>query len=157
MIAFTWNILLAIVWVALTASVTAPNFLFGFILGYAAIALVEVKMPSLAGYSRRLPRFVRFLFFYIREMILANAKIAYDVATPNYFMKPGIIALPLEARTDAEIATLANLISLTPGTLSLDVSNDRRVLYIHAMYIEDEEQLMADIKYLEQRVLEVLR
>lgn len=49
-------------------------------------------------------------------------------------MKPGVIALPLSARTEMEITLVANLISLTPGTLSLDVSDDRKVLYIHAMF-----------------------
>ncbi len=152
-----WNVLLALLWVALTANVSAPNFLLGFLLGYGVLTLAERQLPALAGYSRRLPRIIRFVFFYLRELIKANARVAYDVATPSYFMRPGVIAVPLEARTDAEIATVANLISLTPGTLSLDVSNDRRVLYIHAMYIDDEAQLMEDIKYLEHRVLEVMR
>ncbi len=154
---FAWNIILALVWVALTANVSAPNFLLGFVLGYGVLALAEGRMPCLHGYSRRLPRFIRFVFFYLGELIKANARVAYDVMTPDYFMRPGVLAVPLEARTDAEIATLANLITLTPGTLSLDVSSDRRVLYIHAMYIDDEAQLMEEIKYLEQRVLEVLR
>jgi multicomponent Na+:H+ antiporter subunit E len=74
-------------------------------------------------------------------------------------MCPGVVGLPLRARTDAEITTLANLISLTPGTLSLDVSPDRRVLYVHAMDLEEgPEALRADIRNtLESRVLMLLR
>jgi multicomponent Na+:H+ antiporter subunit E len=75
-------------------------------------------------------------------------------------MRPGIIAIPLDARTDLEITLLANLITLTPGTLSLDVSADRRVLYVHVMYIDNDdiEAVRRSIKDgFERRVLEVLR
>jgi multicomponent Na+:H+ antiporter subunit E len=75
-------------------------------------------------------------------------------------MRPGVVAIPLDARTDAEITLLANLITLTPGTLSLDVSSDRRMLYIHVMYIDNDdlEEVRRKIKAgFERRVLEVLR
>jgi multicomponent Na+:H+ antiporter subunit E len=68
------------------------------------------------------------------------------------------VAIPLDARTDTEITLLANLITLTPGSVSLDVSSDRRFLYLHAMYIDDLEEFRRSIKdTLEHRVLEVLR
>jgi len=73
-------------------------------------------------------------------------------------MRPGIVAVPLDAETDAEITLLANLLTLTPGTLSLDVSADRRFLYVHMMYIEDADVARRQIKDgYERRVLEVLR
>ena len=73
-------------------------------------------------------------------------------------MKPGIVAIPLDAKTDLEITFLANLITLTPGTLSLDCSEDRKTLYIHSMYIDDLEKFRAEIKNtLEKRLLEVMR
>ncbi|MGD9115245.1 MAG: Na+/H+ antiporter subunit E, partial [Desulfobacterales bacterium] len=65
---------------------------------------------------------------------------------------------PLDARTDVEIMLVANLISLTPGTLSLDLSDDGRVLYIHVMFLDDIEKTRQQIKQgLERRVLEVMR
>ncbi|BAU58451.1 Na+/H+ antiporter subunit E [Halorhodospira halochloris] len=157
MIPFALNVVLAVIWLVLTANVTAPNALFGLILGYIAIAMMQVQFPIFAGYAQRVPRFIRFVFFYIWEMIKANARVAYDVLTPEWGIRPGVIAIPLEAHTDGEITVLANLISLTPGTLSLDVSTDRQVLYIHAMYIYDEVELLEEIKELERRVLEVMR
>jgi multicomponent Na+:H+ antiporter subunit E len=72
-------------------------------------------------------------------------------------MKPGVIAFPLQARTDMEIMFVSSVISLTPGTLSLDVSDDRRVLFIHAMFLQDEEQLRNDLRELEHRILKVMR
>jgi multicomponent Na+:H+ antiporter subunit E len=85
-------------------------------------------------------------------------RVAFDVITPSQYMRPGVVAIPLTAKTDNEITMLANLISLTPGTLSLDVSDDRSVLYIHAMYVDDPDELRHEIKAgFERRVLEVLR
>ena len=73
-------------------------------------------------------------------------------------MRPGVIGIPLDAETDLEITMLANVISLTPGTLSLDVSEDRKTLYIHAMYVENPDDLRTEIKDgLEKRLLELLR
>ncbi len=76
------------------------------------------------------------------------------------YVCPGVVAIPLDARTDAEITLLANLITLTPGSVSLDLSEDRRVLYVHAMYIVggDVDAYRRSVKEgLERRVLELLR
>lgn len=101
-------------------------------------------------------RLAWFALFYLRELLLANLRVAHDVLTPRHRMKPGIIAIPLDVKSDLEIISLANLITMTPGTLSLDVSTDRRVLYIHAMYIDDLEGLRSEIKDgLEKKVMEV--
>lgn len=96
--------------------------------------------------------------FFVWELILANLRVAHDVITPRHYMRPGILAVPLDAQTDLEITMLSNLITLTPGTLSLDISIDRRVLYIHAMYIDDVDEVRQKIKDgYERRILEVLR
>lgn len=157
MIPFAWNVMLAIAWAALTGEFSGLNLLVGFILGYLALCLAQAQIPGFEGYGWRVPRLIGFVFFFFWEMVKANARVAYDVITPTYYMRPGVVGIPLEAETDAEITILANLISLTPGTLSLDVSDDHRVLYIHAMYLDDEEELMASIKELERRVLRIMR
>jgi multicomponent Na+:H+ antiporter subunit E len=73
-------------------------------------------------------------------------------------MRPAIIAIPLDARTDLEITLLSNLIALTPGSLGLDVSDDRSVLYVHGMFVDDPDAFCRDIKdHLERRLLELLR
>ena len=73
-------------------------------------------------------------------------------------MKPAIIGYPLEAKTDIEITLIANCITLTPGTLSLDVSEDKSLLYIHCMYVDSKEEVIQSIKQgFEKRILEILR
>jgi multicomponent Na+:H+ antiporter subunit E len=89
---------------------------------------------------------------------MSNLRVARDVLTPKQYMRPGVVALPLEAKTDGEITLLAGLITLTPGTLSLDVSADRKFLYVHSMYIDDPEREKERLKRrFEKRLLEMLR
>lgn len=154
---FLNNILLTFVWVALTGSFAFLNFLFGFVLGFMILWVITIGSGE-AKYFRILPKIISFFLFFIYELIKANIQVAYDVITPTFYMKPGIIQVPLDAKTDVEITFLANLISLTPGTLSLDVSDDKKVLYVHSMYISDKEKFINGIKNgFERRLLEILR
>lgn len=157
MIAFAWNLLLALIWMLLTGSFSGTGFLMGLVLGYAVLALMQPQIPVLGTYAQRVPRVIAFVFFFLWQVLKSNARVAWEVLTPGLQIKPGVIAIPLKASTDIEITIFANLITLTPGTLSLDVSDDRRVLYIHAMYLDDEDALLEDIKYMERRVLRILR
>ncbi len=80
-----------------------------------------------------------------------------DVATPRFNMKPGIVAVPLDVTTDAEILLLSMLINTTPGSVALDVSPDRKVLYVHVMYMTTPDEARHEIKSgFERRVLGVL-
>lgn len=109
-------------------------------------------------YFRKLPKAINFIFFFLKEMLLANMKIAFDILTPRYYMNPTVIAYPLRLKTNFEIMLLANMITLTPGTLSLDISKNRKILYIHALYVKDNntETLKQEIKNgFERRILEL--
>lgn len=107
---------------------------------------------------RKIWQTVNFLLFYLGEVLISNLRVAYDVLTPKDHSDPSIIALPLEARTDLELLVVANLISMTPGTLSMDVSSDRQTLYIHTMFTGDVEELKRGLKEnFEARVLRLLR
>ncbi|MBE0488418.1 MAG: Na+/H+ antiporter subunit E [Halomonas sp.] len=152
-----WNLLLALAWVVLSGDFTGLNLLVGLVFGYIALLLIEPQVESLEGYPARIPRILGFLGFFIKELLMANLKVGFDILTPPWHMKPGVIAMPLEARTELEITMVANLISLTPGTLSLDVSDDRKVLYIHAMFLDDEEELRRNLKEMEHRALQLFR
>jgi multicomponent Na+:H+ antiporter subunit E len=155
--AFLWNILLALTWVAGTGQFTPTNLLVGFGLGYLVLFFTQCAVGS-ENYVAKVRQFLGLALLFLWELVLANLRLAYDVLTPRHHMRPGVVAIPLDAKTDLEITLLANLISLTPGSLSLDVSSDRRVLYIHAMYIDDVDALRRKIKEgFERRVLEVLR
>lgn len=90
--------------------------------------------------------------------MLSALRVAWLVVQPKLRLRPAIIAYPLTVTTDAQITLLANMITLTPGTLSVDVSADRRILYIHAIDVADREALVGDIAVgFETRVLGVLK
>ena len=152
-----WNLLLGLAWVLLSGDFSGLNLLVGMIFGYITLILIEPQLDSLKGYPARVPRFLGFIVFFLKELIQANLRVAFDIVTPPWHMKPGVIAMPLSARTEMEITMVANLISLTPGTLSLDVSDDRKVLYSPAMLLDDEEELRRNLKEMEHRALELFR
>lgn len=154
---FLINILLALTWAALTGGFTPANLLLGFGLGFLALQVARRPLGQ-TGYFSTLPRMAAFVFFFLVELIIANLRVAADVLTPRWHMRPRVLAVPLEAATDVEITLLANLVSLTPGSLSLDVSSDRRVLYVHAMYADDPELVRRQIKEgFERRLLRITR
>jgi multicomponent Na+:H+ antiporter subunit E len=151
------NIALGLAWAALTGVFTPTNLLVGFVLGYLML-LATRRALGPSPYFRKVRQAVGFAAFFLVELILANLRVAADVVTPTHYMRPRVLAVPLDAVTDTEITALANLISLTPGTLSLDVSSDRRVLYIHAMYADEAEAARRQIKdTLERRLLALIR
>jgi multicomponent Na+:H+ antiporter subunit E len=154
---FMLNIALALAWAALVGDIDPVNLGVGFVVGYFTLFVARRALgPS--DYFLKVRRAIGFVLFFLWELILANLRVAYDVLTPRNHMKPRVIALPLDARTDSEITALAYFISLTPGTLSLDVSTDRRTLFIHAMYAPDAEALKREIKQgFEKRLLELMR
>lgn len=154
---FLLNLLLALLWAAVAGSVDPAHLVVGFVTGYAVLWLARPVLGP-TGYFSRLPRAVGFAGFFVWELVLSNLRVAWDVLTPRARRRPGVVAVPLDAETDVEIALLANLVTLTPGSLSLDVSPDRRVLYVHAMFVDDPEAFRRDLKRgFERRVLELLR
>jgi multicomponent Na+:H+ antiporter subunit E len=88
--------------------------------------------------------FIRFALFYLKEVCVANVNIAVDIATPNSSASPGFIILPLGEMSDMQILLLTNLISMTPGTLSFDLSHDRTRLLLHVMYLRDRPEELRD-------------
>jgi multicomponent Na+:H+ antiporter subunit E len=151
------NLLLALAWIAMSGEFSAANFLVGFALGYVVLLLTRRSIGR-TTYFGRTWRLIAFVGFYLRELLLANLRVAYDVVTPTHHMHPGIVAVPLDARSDVEITLLANLLTMTPGTLSMDISDDRTTLYVHGMFVSDPEAFRREVKDgFERRVLELLR
>ena len=151
------NLLLSFIWVALTGSMYYSNFLFGFLLGFFILWVMNLNEGD-QRYFNRVPKTLGLLFYFIYEMLVANLQVAYDVITPNYFFKPGIVRYPLEATSDLEINLLSTMISLTPGTLILDISEDKKSIFIHVMYLKNKEKFISQIKNgFERRLLEITR
>lgn len=98
------------------------------------------------------------LAYFARELVLSGLKVAWLALQPRLKLRPAIVAYPLTLVTDAQITLLANMITLTPGTLSVDVSADRKTLFIHAIDLASRERLIGEIAGgFETRILEATR
>lgn len=149
---FILNLVLALAWGALTRSMTPLNILFGFVVGYLALWIASPLYHSRA-YFTKIHAVLALALFFLRELILSSVQVAWDVLTPRLRAQPGIIAVPLDLEDEGAVALLSALVSLTPGTLSLDVSMDERKLYVHAMFAGDEAAVCRSIKEgMERRV-----
>ncbi|HKK00284.1 MAG TPA: Na+/H+ antiporter subunit E [Desulfotignum sp.] len=151
------NIVFAAVFTLLLGSGSIAAFLSGFALGYLILWLSSPLYPE-TGYFKKLPKVFNLTGYFFWELMISSLQVAWDVITPKHINRPGIIGVPLAARTDLEIFLVANLLSLTPGTLSVDLSEDKKTLYVHVMFLEDIDKTRAGIKNgLERRILEVMR
>ena len=151
------NLVLALVWVVVTGSFSLLNLLFGFLLGAGALYLIRQQVGSV-GYLSRARRITVLFLLFVKELFLSAWRVLVLVLTPRMDLKPGIFAYHLRVDSDFEITLLANLITLTPGTLSVDVSEDRSTLYVHAIDCADPGATRADIAHgFEAKIMEAFR
>lgn len=143
---FLLNLLLALAWAALAGQFDLPNLVFGFGLGFVMIYLAR-RRTGRDDYPIRVVRIIRFIGYVLWEIVVANVNVARQVLfTPQDRLRPGIVGVPLDLTSDVQITLLANLITLTPGTLSLDVSADRKTLFVHAIDVTSPEEFRRSIK-----------
>ncbi len=155
MIQLLVHVFLTLTWLLLTGSLSLANILFGLVLSYLLLALAIVRGEE-RGYIHRLPAAVGLLGYFLVELVKANAQVAWEMIDPRHTMKPGVVAVPLDLQNPFAITLLANLITLTPGTLTMEVSEDHSTLYVHGMYVSDPDRFREKIKRgFERRVKEV--
>ncbi|ARI76987.1 Na+/H+ antiporter subunit E [Halobacillus mangrovi] len=151
------NIIIAVMWMFLSESYAFSTFFVGYLLGIGLLFILQRFIPD-SFYMKRVWKFIKLILLFIRELVLSNLDIVKLVYKPKLDIQPGIFALPIDLKSNFEITLLANLITLTPGTLSIAVSEDHTKIYIHAMDIPDVEQSINDIKEtFEKAIMEVTR
>lgn len=148
---FLMNLALAVVWCALWGAATAWMFIGGMLVG-AAVISAYARARGDEPYLGRGLELASFLLAYLWLLTKANAKIAWEVLTPRMHQTPRIIRYPIAGLSDAHRTTLANAITLTPGTLVVDVSPDDRWMYIHCMYARDRDAAVAELDDLADRI-----
>ena len=135
---------LTIAWIAITGSMTVANLLLGLVVAVLSLSVVRSHIGE-AKLKVKPVAAVLLTGLFLKELALSAFRVAVQVVTPTLVLKPGIFAFPLTVTRDFEITLLANLITLTPGTLSVDVSPDRKTLYVHALDCSDPSALKRDI------------
>lgn len=151
------NIALAFLWMFIKVSYDSISFVKGYLFGLLVIFFFRRFFYS-RFYLFRLWSFIKLTFIFLKELILSNVAIIKIVLKPKLDMRPGIFALETELTKDWQITLLSSLITLTPGTLVIDVSEDNRTLFVHAMDIGEVEDEINSIKSsFERAILEVSR
>ncbi|WP_404384450.1 Na+/H+ antiporter subunit E [Caenispirillum salinarum] len=157
MILFMLNLVLMVAWAILLGNFGWLTLLSGFAVGYLAL-LASRPLYGPSRYFGAVWRVLGLAGYFLYDLFRSSVAVVWDVLTPSHHARPGIIAVPLTAEKDGEIMLTANLISLTPGTLSLDVSPDRKTLWVHGMFVEDPDALRKSLKEgMERRVMETVR
>lgn len=156
---FLNTLILALIWAAITNSFNFLNILLGAAIASIALWVVRNRVEG-ATLLVRVRRVLGLFFLFFYELLLSALRVAWLVIQPNLKsqLQPGFIAYPLNVKTDREITLLANLITLTPGTLSVDVSEDRKFIYVHAISVPDKEELIKSIaEGFEAKIIEVFQ
>jgi multicomponent Na+:H+ antiporter subunit E len=151
------NLIVAFNWMLLNDEWNLANFIIGYLLGLAFIIALRRFLPQ-EFYLQQVWQILKLLNLFGKELILSSITMIGYILRPRMNFRPGIVAFQTELNSDWEITILACLITLTPGTLTLEISPDQRTLYIHAIDIHDAELLAQQIKgTFEKAIMEVTR
>lgn len=147
---FLVNLLIALLWAGSLPLFGGADYLIGFGVGFLVIALYK------RSYVRRTYDLLYFLAYVLWQIVLSNLILAKVILQPRPTINPGIVAIPLTASSALEIMTLASVITLTPGTLSVDLGrNERgeRLLYVHILATSDPTTFQTEVKETFERLL----
>ena len=134
---------LTLVWVLLWGTLTAANVLGGLALGIALLVLLPVDEVPRHGRLRPVA-LVRFLAVFLWELVKASVVVVLQVLRPRAQLRQAVIAVPVIATTDRLLTLVANAVSLTPGTLTLEVDRDTRTMYVHVLNVAGESEGVED-------------
>ena len=153
------TLVLALVWVGLTGELTLATFVVGLLLGVIIINLFGKRTLRVLNLNiRHIFPLIQLFFIFLFELLMANLTVLAKVFAPKLNIKPGIIKVPVEVEGPFWITALANMITLTPGTLTVEVSPDNKYFYVHCLNIDNEDSIVSDIKgTFEKKIQEVYK
>lgn len=152
----TLAIWLAVMWVVLWRDLSPANVASGAVIAVAV--LVVFPLHRLGGEHHRIRpvRMLIFLVYFAWQLLVANLVIAREIVTPRDRIRAGIVAVPVSASSDLVIMVVANAISLTPGTLTLEVRHDPPTLYVHVLHLNDLDQVRETIRKMQRMVVRAI-
>ena len=131
------NLVLALCWCLLQNDISLRQLVIGSLVGLSAMLFFPRSFAEERRYLRKVLYCFQLAVFFVKELFIANWSVVRQVLSPELKLQSGIIAYPLTLKNDLLITILANMITLTPGTLSVEVAPDRRFLFIHFLDIND--------------------
>jgi multisubunit Na+/H+ antiporter MnhE subunit len=151
---------LTLTWAFMWGDFAPGTLLFGALLGAAALRVAGDHFPwapSPREVARAIPRFLRYLVRFLWALVMANLQVAWILVRPRLRIRPGILAFKTRHRSELGATMLGSSITLTPGTLTMDVTPEGDVLYIHVLDVSHPDQVREAIRRgLEDYTLEVI-
>lgn len=147
------NFFLALVWMFMTVSFTPSGFVIGFLVGLGIIILMR-RFFSKRLYILRIWAVISLFLLFLRELFKSSIQVLSIVISPNMNIKPAIFEMETELNNDWQVTLLSALITLTPGTLVIGISEDQKRLYIHALDFEDIDSAVSSIKNTFERAIQ---
>lgn len=141
----TYTAILTLFWLALSGSITLLNIALGMAVSIGALAVLRGQLPEVDFRIRPLGALFLFLLF-MKELFRSAGRVARLVLSRHPEISPDIVIVPVSLTRDAELTLLSNLITLTPGTLTVDITEDRRALIVHALEADDQDAVRRDIR-----------
>lgn len=139
------NLLLAVLWMLMGSEFSVASFATGYIMGLIAVFLLRRFLPG-SFYIKRVWRIIKLFFIFIIEMVKANIEVVKIALSPKIDIHPGFYAYPCDLEEDWEVVLLSSLITLTPGTVVVAISDDHSTIYIHGIDMSSAEEEIAAIK-----------
>lgn len=147
------TLLLAAVWILLQNEFSSGMFVFGLILGVLIPKLTAQFWPD-RPFQFNPARMISYTLMVMWDIMVANVQVAWIVLTrPNSKLRPAWIVVPLDLRQPEAITILAGTITLTPGTVSADLSSEGHSLLVHALDAPDPDAIRDEIKHRYERRL----
>lgn len=155
-IQFLINIFFGFLWMAMSNEYNSEYFAVGFFWGLVIILLFRKILPGKNLYLVYIYRWIKLLLIFIVELIKADIAVFKLMFKPNLDVNPAIFEYPLEVKKNWQITMLANMITLTPGTITVNVGYDNSKLFIHRLDTENiEEEILTIKNSFEKALLEV--
>lgn len=151
------NFFIAVIWMFLSGSMTPTSLVIGYIIGMILIFLMR-RFFNKKLYFIKIWATIKLIGIFFRELTLSNIEVLKVVLKPEMDIQPMIFSLPTDLKHDWEITLLSALITLTPGTIVVNISDDQHTIYVHAIDVDDVESSVNSIKEtFEKAIKEVSR
>ena len=149
------TLFLLIIWCGFSNNFQPPNLLLGIVISFL---IPYLALPRRLHFNVNIVQLLMLALYMIWELILSSFEVAWDIITPKNKSQPKIINLPLQCQHQVQISLLANLISLTPGTLAVDIEEDNAILVVHIMFSQRQDRIITFIKKkLEPKIIKVIQ
>ncbi len=153
------HVLLTLVWLFLTGSFSPANLLLGFLVTLGLLRLLppatsRQSRPNVRGrpFGSTVVRLIAFLPYFARALVWANLQLAWAVLSPKNRLAPEFVECDLPGLSKAQAVVVATCITLTPGTLSIQLSKNGRSVLVHALFSKGPEQVRAQVRALQVRL-----